>query len=156
MCALDDLDMAILAKLEANAKMTLLELAHQLGAPRSTVRERIQRLERNGVIRGYTTVIDPARLGFGIKVIVQVTRDQRIPVETFVSAMSAVPEVTQVQLVTGEIDELVTLHVRSVDHLREVLYNVIGSISGVIRTSTVVVLAEQSLPFSARYQSAGE
>ncbi len=149
---LDELDMAILGKLEADAKMTLLELARQLGAPRSTIRERIQRLERNGVIRGYTALIDPQRLGFGIQVIVQVTRDQRIPVEDFVSAISAVPEVTRVQLITGEIDELVTLYVRDVDHLRTVLYASIGSIPGVIRTNTVVVLGERSMPFTARYE----
>ncbi len=153
---LDELDRAILIKLEADAKMTLLELSHQLGAPRSTIRERIQRLERNGVIRGYSAVIAPEQLGFGIKVIVQVTRDQRIPAEDFVSAISAVPEVTAVQLVTGEVDELVTLHVRSVEHLRDVLYNSIGSIPGVIRTSTVVVLSERTLPFTARFARRGQ
>ncbi len=152
MHALDDLDIAILTGLENNAKSTLLELARQLGAPRSTIRERIQRLERTGVIRGYTAVIDPEKLGFGIKVIVQVTRDQRIPVETFVSAMAAVPEVTHIQLVTGEIDELVTLHVRDVEHLRDVLYKSIGSIPGVVRTNTAVILSEQPVPFTSRYR----
>lgn len=149
---LDELDMAILAKLEADARITLLELARRLGAPRSTVRERIQRLERNKVIRGYTALVDPELLGFGIKVIVQVTRDQRIPVETFVTAISALPEVTQIQLVTGEIDELVTLQVRSVDHLRDILYSTIGSIPGVIRTRTAIVLGEKTFPFTWRYE----
>ncbi len=151
MHALDDLDIAILSKLESNAKTNLLELARQLGAPRSTIRERIQRLEKNGVIRGYTVVIDPAKLGLGVKVIVQVTRDQRIPVESFVAAMAAVPEVTRIELVTGDVDELVVLHVRDIDHLRDVLYNKIGSIPGLERTSTMVVLGEQTRPFTARY-----
>lgn len=153
MHALDDLDLSILSKLESNAKITLLELARQLGAPRSTIRERIQRLERSGVIKGYTAVIDPGKLGFGIKVMVQVTRDQRVTMETYISEMISVPEVTHVQLISGETDELVTIYVRDVDHLRDVLYNKIGSLPGVMRTSTAVVLYEQAVPFTSRYQA---
>ncbi len=155
MHVLDDLDIAILSSLEANAKTTLLEMARQLGAPRSTIRERIRRLEKSGVIRGYTAVIDPAKLGFGIKVIVQVTRDQRVSMETYVSEMTSVPEVTHVQLITGEADEVVTIYVRDVDHLRDVLYKCIGSLPGVLRTSTAVVLYEQPVPFTSRYQAGG-
>ncbi len=152
---LDDLDLAILTKLERNAKVTLLELARQLGAPRSTIRERIQRLEKSGVIRGYAAIIDPEKLGFGIKVMVQVTRDQRVTMETYVSEMASVPEVTHIQLISGEADELVTIYVRDIEHLRQVLYDKIGVLPGVLRTTTAVVLFEQSIPFTARLREKG-
>lgn len=104
------------------------------------------------MICGYTAVIDRDKLGFGIKAMVQVTRDQRGSMESFVSEMLSIPEVASVQLITGETDELLTIYVQSVDHLRDVLYNRLGSLPGVLRTSTAVVLFEQSVPFTARYQ----
>jgi DNA-binding Lrp family transcriptional regulator len=81
MSALDDLDLdlAILAALEGNARIAVSELARRLETPSSTIRDRIRGLEESGVILGYTALVDPAKLGLGIKAIIQVTRDQTFP-----------------------------------------------------------------------------
>jgi DNA-binding Lrp family transcriptional regulator len=140
---LDDLDIAILTELESNARITVSELARGLDNPSSTIRDRIRKLEEDGVIRAYTTVIDPARLGMGIKAIIQVTRDHSIPLETLISEAAKLPEVTNVQLVTGDTDELITVYARDVAHLKDIIYNQLGALPGLIRMSTAIVLDEK-------------
>ena len=140
---IDDLDLAILAELESNARITVSELARCLDSPSSTIRDRMRRLEEGGVIQAYTTIIDPARLGLGIKAIVHVTRDHSISLETLVSEASKLPEVTNVQLLTGDTDELITIYARDVAHLKEIIYNKFGTLPGLIRMSTAIVLDEK-------------
>ena len=140
---LDDLDIAILAELESNARITVSELARCLDNPSSTIRDRMRKLEEDGVICTYTAVIDPARLGMGIKAIVQVTRDHSIPLETLISEAAKLPEVTNVQLVTGDTDELITVYARDVAHLKDIIYNQLGALPGLIRMSTAIVLDEK-------------
>jgi Lrp/AsnC family leucine-responsive transcriptional regulator len=149
---LDDLDLAILAALEENARLSVSELARRLGAPGSTIRDRISRLEEEGVILGYTTRIDAAKLGLGIKAILQVARDERFSLEDFHRETAELPAVTTVQLVTGETDELITVHAGDVEHLKEIIYNVIGALPGVTRSNTAIVLEEARLPLTRSVQ----
>lgn len=142
MCPLDPLDTAILGELERDARQPVTALARQLNSPVSTIRDRIQRLEQAGIIRGYTVVVDHEKLGFPIKAIVHLTRDQQVPAQDFVKQLTRFPEVAQVQLLTGDTDELITIYVQSVDHLREFLYERLGLMTGVLRTNTVMVLSE--------------
>ena len=150
---LDDLDLAILAELEGNARITASELARRLGSPNSTIRDRIQRLEDDGVIRAYTAIIDPEKLGLGIKAVVQVTREHSVSLETLISEAAKLPEITNVQLLTGDTDELITIYARDVDHLKDVMYNKFGSLPGLIRMSTAIVLDERSFPLTSRFKS---
>ena len=153
MSQLDDLDLAILAALEDNARISVSELARRLEAPSSTIRDRMRGLEQDGVILGYTAVIDPARLGLGIKAIIQVTRDQRFSLEDFHHEPAGFPEITNVQLVTGETDELITVHASDVEHLKEIIYEKVGSLPGLTRSNTAIVLEETRLPLTRRFVS---
>jgi Lrp/AsnC family leucine-responsive transcriptional regulator len=150
---LDDLDLAILAKLESDARITVSELARCLDSPNSTIRDRIRKLEQDGVIRAYTAVIAPEELGMRIKATVQVTRDHSISLETLISEAAKLPEVTNVQLLTGDTDELITIYARDVAHLKDIIYNKLGSLPGLIRMSTAIVLDERSFPLTQRFGS---
>ena len=150
---LDDLDRAILAALEENARISVSELARRLGAPGSTIRDRIQRLEDDSVILGYTTRIDATKLGLGIKAILQVKRDERFSLEEFHRECAQLPAVTQVQLVTGTTDELITVYAMDVEHLKEIIYNVVGALPGVTRSNTAIVLEETRLPLTRGVRS---
>jgi len=145
---LDDLDRAILAALEENARISVSELARRLDAPGSTIRDRIQRLEEEAVILGYTARIDATKLGLGIKAILQVTRDERFSLEDFHRESAQLPAVTAVQLVTGATDELITVYAADVNHLKEIIYNVVGALPGVTRSNTAIVLEETRLPLT--------
>jgi Lrp/AsnC family transcriptional regulator for asnA, asnC and gidA len=143
---LDELDTAILIQLEHNGRIPFTELAKNLGKPTSTVRDRVQRLEQSGVIRGYSADIDLGKLGYAIKAVVQTRRDQRFPIQDLLDSVAQVAEIERVQLMTGDTDELITIHVRDVDHLRKFLYDDIVQLPGISRTSSTIVLHEVVYP----------
>ena len=153
---LDDLDLAILAELESNARITTSELAKRLKSPSSTIRSRIQKMEDDGVICAYTVVIDPKKLGLGIKAVVQVTREHSVSLETLISEAAKLPEIINVRLLTGDTDELITIYARDVDHLKDVMYNKFGSLPGLIRMSTAIVLDERSFSLINRFKGGEE
>ncbi len=106
------------------------------------VAERIARLERQGVIRGYRAEIDWGRLGYGLLVYVRVTGVQGSEQSATVQDLRQLPEVEQVEVVTGDSDLLVRLRARDQAHLRELLFERIWRISGIERTETLLCLGE--------------
>jgi Lrp/AsnC family leucine-responsive transcriptional regulator len=148
---LDDLDLAILAQLEGNARISISELARRLDTPGSTLRDRMRGLEQEGVILGYTALVNPEKLGLGIKAILQVTRDQSFSLQEFHAEPDEFREVTNVQLVTGETDELITVYARDVDHLKDIIYNVVGALPGVTRSNTTIVLEEERFSVTRQF-----
>lgn len=138
---LDELDLALIGKLQENARKPVTQLAKELGRPTATVRDRLRRLEDWGVIQGYTPVIDIAKIGFPIKALIHVSVAERIvrPTE-FLDALGQIPEVANADLVTGDYEAVVTVHVRDIEHLSRILYEDIPQVPGITATNTSVVL----------------
>lgn len=151
MSPLDSLDLAILVELEKDARITISELARRLGSPNSTIRDRIKGLEENGVILGYTAVINPEKLGLGIKAIIQVTRDPSVSLTDFHTESLELEQITDVQLVTGETDALITVYASDVHQLKDIIYNKVGTLPGLTRSNTTIVLEETSFPLTRRF-----
>lgn len=117
---LDDLNLRILGELQADGRLGLAELGRRIGLSAPAVAERVQRLERVGVIRGYQAELDPAALGFPVSAVVRIRPSpgqlQRIP-----EVARETPEVGECYRITGEDCYLLRLHLRSIDDLEEVL-----------------------------------
>lgn len=137
---LDGVDLRLLSLLAADARVSQRSLARELHMSPPAIGERIARLERAGVIRGYTVEIDWAALGYGTPVYLAVTAstDQA----ALVSALHEIPEVQDIAVVTGSMDLLARVRVRDHAHLRELLFERIWQIGGVVRTETFLCLAE--------------
>src|SRR5687767_12409318 len=69
---LDDTNRLLLAELQENARLSLAELGRRVGLSSPAVAERLQRLERAGVITGYRAMVDPRALGFTLNVVIRV------------------------------------------------------------------------------------
>jgi Lrp/AsnC family leucine-responsive transcriptional regulator len=117
---LDDVNLRLLGELRADGRIAHAELGRRVGLSAPAVADRVQRLERAGVIRGYHAELDPRALGFPVAAIVRIRpapgRMQRIPeiaVET--------PEVAECYRITGEDCYLMRIQLRSIDDLEEVL-----------------------------------
>lgn len=151
MNALDELDLAILAELEQNARLPVSELARRLDSPNSTIRDRIRGLEENGAILGYTAIVNPEKLGLGIKAIIQAGRAQSVSLEDFCAEAVEFPEITRVQIVTGETDQLITVYVSDVEHLKEVIFDKVGALPGLTKSNTTIVLEERNFPLTRRF-----
>jgi Lrp/AsnC family transcriptional regulator, leucine-responsive regulatory protein len=133
---IDDIDCEILEELQANARIAFAELGRRVGLSTPAVIERVHRLEESGVIVGYRTLVDPAKVGLPVRAIVHVTvaGDK---LAKFASVVRGVPEVLECHRVTGAESFIVQVAVRDVRHMEEV----IDSMMPYVSTNTSMVLA---------------
>ena len=117
---LDPINRRLLNELQSDARVTMAELGRRINLSAPAVAERVQRLERAGVIIGYRAEVDPKAVGYPIAAVVRVrptTRQlQKIP-----ELAREIPEVVDCHRITGEDCFFVKLHVRDVEHLEEVI-----------------------------------
>jgi Lrp/AsnC family leucine-responsive transcriptional regulator len=117
---LDAVNLRLLKELQADGRLGIAELGRRVGMSAPAVAERMQRLERAGIITGYHAEIDPKALGFPISAVVRVRpapgQLQRIP-----EIAKETPAVAECHRITGEDCYLMKLHLRSIDELEEIL-----------------------------------
>src|SRR5437660_12670340 len=140
--AVDELDLALLRALAADARQSQRALARAVEMSPPAVADRLARLERSGVIRGYRVDVDWAALGYPVVVYLAVTAGPGMDLSEIIQAIRALPEAEDMSVVTGSLDLLVRLRVRDHAHLRELLLNEIFKINGVQRTETFMSLAD--------------
>lgn len=145
---LDDLDIQIIDILQSEGRIPVTQIGARIEVPHTTVRDRIQRLEEEGVIEGYAAVINPAKVGYLISCLVQVTMEQQMELEETISVLGGIDEVTEFLVLTGGTDIAVRVYARDIDHLRDIIYRKIKSIPGFIRSNTQVVLASGKAPIT--------
>jgi DNA-binding Lrp family transcriptional regulator len=138
----DDLDLALLRALATDARQSQRALARKVEMSPPAVADRLARLERSGVIRGYRVDIDWAALGFPVVVYLAVTAGPGMDLSEIIREIRALPEAEDMSVVTGSLDLLVRLRVRDHAHLRELLLTKIFTINGVQRTETFLSLAD--------------
>lgn len=153
MPVLDDLDRALLSLLLANARSPLSKVARRLGVARTTLSERLERLERSGIIRGYSVDLDLGKLGYRYTafVLVKVRRvslrgeksNQELLAEKIISdcrARKDLPWVEEAHIITGDYDILLKVRVRDVEELASFLIRYMPEHADVVQTHTILVL----------------
>ena len=139
---LDPTNRRLLAELQQDARVSLAELGRRVGLSSPAVAERLQRLERDGVIRGYRAELDPALLGFPLTAVIRIRPAPR-QLQMIAEIARAAPEVVQCDRITGEDCYLLKAFIRSVTHLEEL----IDQFTPFGQTTTSIV---QSSPVPAR------
>jgi Lrp/AsnC family leucine-responsive transcriptional regulator len=138
---IDGIDDKILMILQSNARTSNAEIARRVGLAPSAVLERIRRLERDGVVLGYTTRLDPAAVARGTLAFVFVQAESRPFDRSLGGQLAEIPEVLEVHEIAGEDCLLVKLRCRSNEELGRLLHERIGSLAAVRRTRTTIALA---------------
>ena len=118
--ALDQIDRTILAELQADGRLRVAELGRRIGLSGAATAERVRRLEDVGVITGYRAEVDPRAIGYPIAAIVRI-RPAVQQLHKIPPVARDTPEVVECQRITGEDCFLLRLHVRSIEHLEEIL-----------------------------------
>jgi Lrp/AsnC family leucine-responsive transcriptional regulator len=117
---LDDVNLRLLEELTRDGRLGMAELGRRVGMSAPSVAERVQRLERAGVITGYRAEVDPGAVGFPISAVVRIRpapgQLQRIP-----EIARETPEVAECYRITGEDCYLLRLYLRAIDDLEETL-----------------------------------
>jgi Lrp/AsnC family leucine-responsive transcriptional regulator len=144
---LDLVNRRLLRELEQDARLSIAELGRRLNLSAPAVAERMQRLERAGVIRGYRAELDPKALGYPIAVVVRVRPLSR-QLHKIPEIARETPEVVECHRITGEDCFFLIVHLRSMDDLEEILdrFTPYGqTTTSIIHSSPV---ARRALPFN--------
>jgi Lrp/AsnC family transcriptional regulator, leucine-responsive regulatory protein len=117
---LDDVNRRLLAQLQRDPRLTMSALGRLVGMSSPAVTERVQRLERAGVIRGYRLDVDPAALGLPVTAWVRVRPGPR-QLTKIADLAAGLPNVSECHRITGEDCFLIKLHAATIEGLTETL-----------------------------------
>ena len=117
---LDETNLRLLGELQTDGRIGFAELGRRVGMSAPAVAERVSRLERAGVIRGYRAELDPAALGYPVSAIVRI-RPSPGQLQRVRDVAAESPEVAECHRITGDDCYLMRLHLRSIDDLEEIL-----------------------------------
>ena len=108
---LDRIDRRILSDLQANGRMTNVELAERAGISAPPCLRRVRTLEESGVITGYHADIDPGHLGYGVMIFAQVGLSSQAEhdLKAFEALVASWPEVRECHMLAGEVDFLLKI-----------------------------------------------
>jgi len=138
---IDDVDRALIEALLADGRISLTDLADQVNVSRSTVHARVQRLRDDGVIQGFTAIVDPAVLGFGVAALVFLDVEQH-DWRGLRDELATLPGVEYLALCAGRFDMVMVVRAESIAALRDVLLERIQRMPDVSSTETVLILDE--------------
>jgi Lrp/AsnC family transcriptional regulator, leucine-responsive regulatory protein len=141
---LDSIDRRILRELQADGRVSYTDLAPKVGLTTSPCLERVRRLERAGVIKGYTAVIEPRALGTGLLVFVELSLTYTSPeiFADFKRAIARLPEILECHLVSGDFDYLIKARIPDMNAYRALLGELLRHLPGVRNSKTLVVMEE--------------
>ena len=137
---MDGTDHRILSELTADARTPLVTLAARVHLSRNAVKQRIERMERDGVIGGYT-VVPGAGSPRRVTAIVLVYREDRMRGAHVVTELSRIPEIVRCDVLSGEFDLLAIVQADGMDRVGEI-WEHIAALPGVANTVTSVSLAQ--------------
>jgi len=143
---LDEKDMAILALIQENSKLTAKQIAKKIDAPITTVFAKTKRMEELGVIQDYRAILAPKKLDSGTAAFILASVSYRakaddIPISQRVVAeeIAKFPEVQEVHVITGDWDLLIKLRAESVDTVGKFVVDKLRLIKGLEKTLTCMV-----------------
>jgi DNA-binding Lrp family transcriptional regulator len=137
---LDDTDGRILAELTEHARATFAEIGEKVNLSAPAVKRRVDRMLDNGVIRGFTTIIDRNALGWNTEAYVQVYCHGTIAPDQLRAAWVDMPEVVSAATVTGTSDAILHVLARDMRHLESALERIRES-ADIERSESIVVLS---------------
>ena len=141
---LDRIDRNIVRLLQRDARMAHTDLARRVGLSTTPCKERVRRLEREGVIQHYQAVLDPAALDRALVVFVQIrlNRTSQDIFEQFTAAALDLPEVQECYLVSGNFDYLIKARVADMNAYRVLLGETLLTLPGVQESTSYVVMEQ--------------
>jgi Lrp/AsnC family leucine-responsive transcriptional regulator len=141
---LNRIDRNILRTLQHNARTSFAELARLVGLTTTPCKERVKRLEKEGVIRGYQAILNPEFLDAALVVFVQIrlTRTSQDIFEEFTRSARELPEVQECYLVSGNFDYLIKARVADMAAYREFLGETLLTLPGVHESTSYVVMEQ--------------
>ena len=140
---LDKIDKHILRLMQANGRISNLELAEKVGLSPTPCSRRVKQLEESGLIDRHVTLLNAEALGLNLTVIIGISMDRHTPdrFESFETAITQMPEVIECSIVTGQsADFLLKVVVKDMQHYEKFLLGQLTKLSGVTGVHSSFVL----------------
>lgn len=141
----DSTDLAIIYELVKNSKISARELSKKLKVHPNTLLQRIKRLEKNEVIQNYTTVVDYAKLGYGLHAIIFINIKMDAEWEKKLKPVAQFPEISSFMLLSGEYDAAAIVRVKDLEEVATILRK-IQATGIVVKTTTHMILDYYKYP----------
>ncbi|THU41483.1 Lrp/AsnC family transcriptional regulator [Niastella caeni] len=139
---LDDKDFAILRLLQQNAKLTVREIAARIHLSATPVHERIKRMEANGVIKQYATLLDHRKVQKGIMVIcyISLKEHNRKIAKVFIDAVTGFNEVLECYNISGQFDFMLKVVSENMETYHDFYLHKLSMIKGISQTQSIFVM----------------
>ena len=137
---MDDIDRKILKKLQENARITISDLSSEIALSMPAISERLKKLEASGVIKQYTTILDPALLNKHLMALMFLRFDNPKHGDQFADLVRDELEIKECYYITGDFDyslKILTENTRTLEKLLTRIKNA----PGVVKTQTIVILS---------------
>ncbi|MFC5742197.1 Lrp/AsnC family transcriptional regulator [Dyella tabacisoli] len=142
MADLDRTDLRILAVLQGEGRITNAELAERVSLSSSACLRRLQRLEAEGILTGYSAQVDPQAVGLGLQAFVRVrlSKHESAAVERFAEQVNGWDEVVACYALTGDMDYLMHIYVTDLEHFSRFVLDRLLNAAGVADVNSSFVL----------------
>lgn len=143
---IDQKDIKVLKELKTNSRLSAQEISKRTGIATTTVFNRIRRMEKSGVIKGYTTITDEGKIGRNIAAYVLITVDynllkrKKITQQELATKLKQNEFVEEVSMITGMSDIIVKIRTLDISQLNEYVTKYLRNVDGVERTQTLIIL----------------
>ncbi len=144
MQGIDDTDRRILRQMQEDGDMPVAEVAARAGLSSGACWRRIERLERDGVIRGRKAEIDWRALGYEVQVFLRITLEKTAPhaFDDFLRAARALPEVIVIETLLGRVDVRMDVLARDLAHYQEIYRTKILALPHIAEIEALMLVAE--------------
>lgn len=141
---LDSASVRILQELQRDARQTVQQIAERVGLSSTPCWKRIKDMEATGVIRGYSALVDRAKVGLDLMVLVETNLSQHTEdlVQQFERAVAATPQIVRCLSTTGQADYILTVVVPGIAEYEQFLHGTLFKLPGVTHVRSSIVLKE--------------
>jgi len=138
----DSFDEKIIQCLANDGRITINEISEKINLSQTPVTRRLKKLETDGIIKGYSALIDEKKLGFGFSVFVQVRLERQIDdeLDQFERKVNSLPEVVDCWLMTGKHDYLLRVVTRDIEDFERFLVGQLTKIGGIASIESSIPL----------------
>ncbi|MFK7756610.1 MAG: Lrp/AsnC family transcriptional regulator [Flavobacteriales bacterium] len=143
---MDSIDIKILNALQRNSRTSTTNISKELKISNVATQQRIQKLEKAGVIKGYTAMLDREFLGYKTMAYLGIFLDKAKDYPSVLKKLKEIPEVTEAHFTTGNYSIFAKILAKDNKHLMQILSHQLQPIKGISRTETFISL-EQGIEF---------
>lgn len=145
---LDEKDLAILALLQKNCRMTARKIAQKIDSPITTVFAKIKRMEQKKIIKEYKAILDSKKLNFGTTAFILASFSYRngetsLSQRVLAEQIAKFPEVQEVHIISGDWDILIKVKEKDVDAIGNFVVDKLRTVKGIEKTLTCMVFGTQ-------------